>query len=288
MHQTNTPSATPQWIYSGPAACHHPVLGCFLLVILTDGLRAGLSIEWPSRWAWLTMVVWLPSGMSLLVGLARRLPLQNVVAVAIMGGLVGFGVNALDASTGIPFGPRQFQEGSGPHLFDVPALLPFLWLTLLLCGRGIARLIFKRHRTLAYYGFWVLGLAATLVTTEMVLVEPTAARLNWWRWIEPGGWVWQGVPLVNWLGCWVTSLLLLAFLTPWLLNKRPVPQPVDVHPLVISLALAGWMAVDEIVHSDIPSLAINLTAHLAVSFAVWRGSRPGERGQTCHERLGES
>jgi len=83
-----------------------------------------------------------------------------------------------------------------------------------------------------------------------------------------------GAPLAHWMGTPVSTLLVLAFLTPWLLNKRPVPQPVDFHPLWIWLLLGGWMGVYQLSLGHTSELGIHLLVTLMVVGAAWKGTRP--------------
>jgi hypothetical protein len=53
---------------------------------------------------------------------------------------------------------------------------------------------------------------------------------------------------VNFIGWAVTTLLILAFVTPFLLNKRPVKNPPDYHPLVVWLVLSLLLLTGAAVH----------------------------------------
>lgn len=256
-----------------PAALHHPILAVLILAIVTETARVGLRLDLGDDWVWLPMTIWLLAVLSLLVGIARRLPMQNVMAVAAGGTLMCFSLDALDAQTGIPFGHPTFEDGAGVRWASAPLLLIPFRLTLLLMGRGVARLVLKRHRCLEYYGFLVLGLATVLVLAEFMIIESVAPHLHWWRWIEFQGGTLVGAPPAYWMGNLASMLLVLAFLTPWLLNKRPVPQPVDFHPLWIWLLLDGWLGIYQLSQGDQPGMVGNLLLNLVVVAAVWRGAR---------------
>lgn len=260
------------WIHAGPAAWHHPVLGLLVLFLVADAVRVALGIAWADNWCWFPMTMWALTALSLLVGIARRLPNQNVVAVTLLGIAGSVMVDFLDSITGIPFGQREFGLGAGVcwGTGPVPILMAPLWITLLLMGRGVARLVLKRCRNLEYYGIWVLLLASILATLQMVLIESVATGLLWWRWSGVMGLTWHGTPWVAWVGGWVSNLMILAFLTPWLLNKRPVKQPVDWHPLIVWLLLGFWLAVHQARSGARVELALNGALNvLAVGATIW-------------------
>lgn len=261
----------PEWVHAGPAFCHHPVLAFLILTVLGEGVRLSLHLNFDREWSWVPSTVWPIAALSLLVGLARRLPEQSMVAAAAIGGGMLFGADWLNGQSGIPFGPRQFVAPILGETGFVPPWMPCLWLTLLLMSRGVARLILKRHRDLEYYGLWVLGLSACLVTMELWLLETVARYLEWWRWGESRSWTIGGTPVVYWLGSWTVSLLTLAFLTPWLLNKRPIPQPIDFHPVWVWMLVAFWIGEHQWAAHDRVGLFANAFICLGIIYAVVRG-----------------
>ncbi len=235
---------TPGWNHPLPAHLHKPVFGVLLVCVAADLVRAALGLDWTRDWIWLGTAPWLAAALSLLVGLARRLPLQNVLFAGAGVLVLAAAVELLNARTGLPLGLRRVEAGAGGALWRMPWFAPWLWLTLLLAARGIARLALKPHRKLQFYGFWVMGLTALLVVFAVLAVAPVAPAAGWWRaevtdrWWSAG---WYRHPWLT-LPAWgVTSLLLLAFLTPWLLNKKPVKQPTDLHPLAVWVAILGWL-----------------------------------------------
>jgi uncharacterized membrane protein len=288
MPERPSASEPTLWLHPVPAALHHPILAGLILAIVTDSVRVGLDIHLGADWVWVPMSIWLLAALSLLVGIARRLPMQNVVAVAAGGALMGFALDTLDAQTGIPFGQLTYDDGSGAQWAAVPWLMIPFRLTQILLGRGVARLILKRHRSLEYYGIWVLCLSTVLVVAELMVIETVAAHLHWWRWIEFQGRTLAGAPLAYWMGSPVSTLLMLAFLTPWLLNKRPVPQPVDFHPLWIWLLLGGWLVGYQLSFGDKSGIIGNFLLNLAVVAAAWRGTRRGSPGSAVRAEFSKS
>jgi uncharacterized membrane protein len=184
------------------------------------------------------------------VALLRRLPMQNVLGAALIIAVVGGAAHALGEITDMPFGPFVFGPEAGPKLFKtLPWPVPLLWVLAILNSRGVARLILRPWRKTKAYGFWVIGFTAALVTLFDFALDPFASRVkHYWLWTPTKFPVtWQGAPLVNFLSWAVVSLLILAFVTPMLINKRPRGKSSpDYHPLGIWLCalllFAGAMA----------------------------------------------
>ncbi len=234
---------TEGWSHPLPARLHQPAFG-LLLVAITGNvawiLTATPTASLPSL---IEGAPWACGLCSLAVGLARRLPLQNV-AFALTGLLAFSGaLECLTAQTGIPFGLRRVDVAGG-SILGMPWFSPFLWATLILAARGIARLMLKPFRQTGFYGLWVLGVAVLLVTLAWLTIVPVAMAGNWWdSQILAGVRHWHGLPWLSLPAILVTALLQLAFVTPWLLNKKPVRQPLDVHPLAVWSCLLGWLMV---------------------------------------------
>jgi len=176
-----------------------------------------------------------------LASMARHLPGQNVMLASSIIAVIAGAVHTIGALSGIPFGPYAYTSNMGQELFHpLPWAMPLIWIVLVLNSRGAARIILRPWRTTQRYGFWLLGLTALLVVMLEIGLEPFATRVKqYWLWHPAKTTVaWYGAPWVNFIGWGVSALLILAFVTPSLINKNPAPatQP-DYHPLVIWLLL---------------------------------------------------
>ena len=120
-----------------------------------------------------------------------------------------------------------------------------------------------------------MGVTAALVVLLDLGLEPFASRVKrYWLW-DPTklGFDWYGAPVVNFFGWAVTVLLILAFVTPSLINKKPVKQPPDYYPLVVWFLLNALFAAGTFANGLWPaSVVILSTSAIAGIFAV-RGAR---------------
>jgi uncharacterized membrane protein len=81
----------------------------------------------------------------------------------------------------VPFGPIAYSEAFGEKLFTVlPWPVPFLWIVVVVNGRGVARLIMRPWRKTNYYGFWVIGLTCVLAVLLDLSLEPFASARHYW------------------------------------------------------------------------------------------------------------
>jgi uncharacterized membrane protein len=208
-------------------------LGSFLWVWLDLGLHSPLVRErhWPDGLLLLLVTA------TTLASLTRQLPAQNVLLAATSVGLMGGAIHAIGGLTGIPFGPLVYnQENIGRFLFpSLPWPVPFIWVAVLLNARGVARLILRPRRGKPDYGLWVIGTTVALVVLFVLSFEPYATQVKGsWSWKPtklPSNW--YSAPWVNFSGWALAALLILLFVTPTLISKRPVPAPPSFHPLLI-------------------------------------------------------
>ncbi|MGH7951947.1 MAG: carotenoid biosynthesis protein [Limisphaerales bacterium] len=198
-------------------------------LILTILLAAVFALEITTFFAplnlsdWLEALLILLATISTLAALARQLPLQNVLLAAFVIAVVGGGISALGARTGVPFGPLTFGSEAGQKIFKtLPLVIPLIWVVVILNSRGTARLILRPWRKTRTYGFWLMGFTALLVLLFDLALEPFASHVkHYWLWMPTKfPLTWQGAPLVNFLSWAVVTLLILAFVTPTLINKQ--------------------------------------------------------------------
>jgi len=226
---------------------------------------------------WPCVVLVVLAAASALASLHQSLQFQNVAAAAIgMFGILSVTL-WLNSTLSIPFGPQVFTDSCGPQLIEgLPLIPPLLWLAVILTVRGTARLILRPWRKLRTYGFRLMGLTCLLVAAFDAGLEPFASRVNhFWIW-EPTAVAstWYGAPWINFFGWLVITLLLLAVITPWLINKQPVrKRPADFHPLWLWLGLNLFLAWQLATH-HLWAAGIVVGGHTAITTLVaWKNGR---------------
>jgi len=249
-------------------------LASFLLVLWMLLTRTPL----PGKPGWPEAILLLTTALATLASLSRILPGQSVLLATALIGLLGGFAHSLGATTAFPFGPFVYSEAAGPKFFKAVAWpLPLIWIIAILNSRGVAKLILRPWRKLKNYGFWLMGVTATLVMLFDLALEPFAAHVHhFWLWLPTKfPYTWYGAPLVNSLGWLLAALLILAFTTPALTKKpsRSRKSTVDYHPLVVWLLMFALFATCAFQNQLWPAAALCvMTGTVAAIFAM-RGAR---------------
>jgi uncharacterized membrane protein len=209
--------------------------------------------------------------------LTRQLPVESVLFAAFVAALIGGAAHGLSARTGIPFGPLIFSETAGPKLFNiVPWTLPLLWVVAIFNSRGVGRLILRPWRKVKNYGLWLIGLTAVLAVAFDLALEPFAARVqHLWIW-QPTkiAVTWHGAsPLVP-LGWLAVSLIILAFVMPYLIKKQPGKSSApDFAPLALWLGAVVFFAVGPAQAGLWSAVAVDAVLVVLVTVFSIRGAR---------------
>ncbi|WP_128548575.1 carotenoid biosynthesis protein [Larkinella soli] len=110
---------------------------------------------------------------------------------------LGFLIEVLGVQTGYVFGDYAYGPTLGWGLWDVPLIIGVNWLMLSYCCGVICD-----RPALPVYLKTIL--AASLMVLLDILIEPVAIRLDFWTWFG------ADIPLRNYLGWWIVSLVILA------------------------------------------------------------------------------
>ncbi len=121
--------------------------------------------------------------------------------------LITFGLEAAGTATGAIFGPYTYGPTLGFSLLDVPVVIAFNWLIVILGAHGISKRIFKNDILSA------LGTGAFALFFDFVL-EPVAIALHYWNWHA------DGIPLQNY-----AAWFLIAAAAAYVYNKLQLGVP---------------------------------------------------------------
>ncbi|WP_211225937.1 carotenoid biosynthesis protein [Nocardioides alkalitolerans] len=136
-------------------------------------------------------------------------PLPAAVLLVVAGG-VGLVAEAVGVRTGFPFGDYAYTGTLGLEVLGVPALVPLAWVMMTWPALLVARRLIGaagRHRRLAtaLVGAWAL-------TAWDVFLDPQMVDQGHWTWAHPTPGLpgVDGIPLTNFAGWLVVSLVLVA------------------------------------------------------------------------------
>lgn len=268
---------TPSPRRFGATKILHRLLFCCFLITLAAWLGSLLHFPLPGPVHWAEALLPILALATTLMAMARSLPAQNVILAATLIALISGIVETISAKTGIPFGPLVYTDSLGPELFGaLPWPIPLLWVVIILNSRGVARLILRPWRKIGKYGFWVIGLTCLLSVVFDLGLEPFATKVNhYWIWRVPATVLtWYTAPWVNFVGWATTTLLILAFTTPWLINKKHIKNaPPDYHPLIVWLLLNLLLATGNATHHLWLAASFSLAASAVITIFAWRGAR---------------
>ena len=258
------------------APLHKPFFILFLLCWFVNEALLGLRVDLPTEWRWVEGGLLVSALFSTLLSLGRRLPAQNVLMTTVVVSGLATGFMSIAALTGVPLGPFVYTEHLGDKLFNlVPWPIPIVWVLVIINGRGVARLAMRPWRKTNYYGFWVIGLTCLFAVVFDFGLEPFAVYVK-------GLWVWMAsktalsyytAPWVNFLGWFIIPLSILAFSIPWLINKQPVKQAMDYHPLIMWLLLNLYLTTGNALQMRWTAVAISLCGNAVIAFYAIRGAR---------------
>lgn len=270
-----TPSAKDRR-FDAPKSLHRFVFLCFLLAFAAWlGSLLHLPFLGPAPWAEVLFPILALA--TTLTAMSRSLPIQNVYFAAVLIAVISGIVEVIGAKTGIPFGPKIYTENLGPELFGILAWpIPLIWTVVILNSRGVARLILRPWRKIGKYGFWVIGVTCLLSVILDFGLEPFATQVKrYWIWnTSPTVPAWYTAPWVNFVSWTTTTLLILAFTTPWLINKRHIKNaPPDYHPLFMWLLLNLLLAAGNATHQLWWATGFTLLSCVIVTIFAFRGAR---------------
>ena len=197
--------------------------------------------------------------LAALVAQTRQLPAQNVLVAA---GLIAAGAVASEAiafalspNPAIPLHARWF--------------VPLVWVNAMLNSRGAAKLILHRRQHSRNYGFQMIGL--TVVLNVAVLVAIWSVTMNPFH-ADVKLSVGSIVSLARIMGWTFTTFLMLLFVTPVLMNKKPVRYPANYQPMILWNVLILFAALAAGIRGFPLFAAIELVLAVVITLVALRGA----------------
>lgn len=113
--------------------------------------------------------------------------------------IFGFLIEVIGVNSGMPFGEYFYGDNLGPKIFSVPIVLSLNWLLLIYLSWNLAS-IFPLSKIKQAF------LASILMVFIDLTIEPIAARLDFWYWLN------QSAGALNYLSWLLISFFLILFL----------------------------------------------------------------------------
>ena len=183
------------------------------------------------------------------------LPAKRPLALWLLAaGAGGFIAELIGLHTGLVFGDYHYSASLGPQAFGVPLSIATAWGVLLVCACSHA--VHPNRFIAAAAG------AAWMVTADLLIDPLASGPLEYWQW--PGGGPYFGVPLLNFLGWFVVSYLLLLAL----------PRGVEVprQSILASLSVVSFYGV---IALSIPGMRLLSLIALGLVLLQWFRYRRG-------------
>ena len=269
------------WGAASPHAetAHRVAFGVFVATTVLVCGCALAGVRAPSVWSWPYALHMVVAALTILAALARRLPLQNVVACGLalsltMGMALALVASGLHDGAGLPPGAVEPGTGSDTHNLGWQAWpAPLLWTAVLLASRQTAKVLLQPWRRQKQYGWWLLGTATGLAWLAVLVSGPFVDRVLWW-WSWPrGGVSWYGVPPAWLAGVLVLIALFLLLASAWLIPKRPTGRAADFAPVWVWSGLVLWFALGDLRAGFWVAAGLGIAAAAMVTPLAWRAAR---------------
>jgi uncharacterized membrane protein len=164
-------------------------------------------------------------------------------------------------STGWPFGEYRYTGALAPTVAGVPLAVPLAWWAMAVPAREVAARLTRRP------GWAQLALGALALTAWDVMLDPQMVEEGYWVW--GGGGPWRDVPLSNYAGWLLASVVVMAALDRLLPPDGPDARLLALYTWWAVMQTLGFVAFfgDPLV-GVVGGLSMGLLAGLA-----WTGAR---------------
>jgi putative membrane protein len=227
--------------------------------------------------AWRTEVTVASVVIFFVAAVADAARVHGLAGAAVLTGVAGGGglvAEAVGVATGLPFGHYAYTGTLGPELLGVPVVVPLAWVMMAWPALVVARTLVARGPAVAAVG-------AVALTAWDVFLDPQMVAAGHWTWFDtaPGLPLIPGIPLTNYIGWLLVSMVIMAIL------DRTLPR--EPFPSAPAAALYLWVYFSSVmghaVFFDLPGSAITgavIMGAVAVPFAVALVRRRGRDRHT--------
>jgi putative membrane protein len=227
--------------------------------------------------AWRTEVTVASVVIFFVAAVADAARVHGLAGAAVLTGVAGGGglvAEAVGVATGLPFGHYAYTGTLGPELLGVPVVVPLAWVMMAWPALVVARTLVARGPAVAAVG-------AVALTAWDVFLDPQMVAAGHWTWFDtaPGLPLIPGIPLTNYIGWLLVSMVIMAILDRTLPRERVPSAP--------AAALYLWVYFSSVmghaVFFDLPGSAITgavIMGAVAVPFAVALVRRRGRDRHT--------
>ncbi len=192
-----------------------------IAVPLTDdraGLTTAVVIAFAATTTLLAATVW---------GAPRALAAGTVV---VAGTLV---LEAVGSRTGWPFGEYDYGDALRPTIAGVPLAVALAWWAMAVPAREVAA-------RLSPTGWRRVALGAVALTAGDVLLAPQMVDEGFWTW--DGGGPWRDVPLSNYVGWFLVSVVVMVVLDRLLPGSGRGPALLGLYTWWAVMSTLGFLA----------------------------------------------
>ncbi|WP_424465237.1 carotenoid biosynthesis protein [Pseudoclavibacter helvolus] len=171
---------------------------------------------------------------------------------------IGFFAEVIGVATSFPFGQYIYTPSLGFSLFEVPLIVPLAWVTIAYPAVIIARRLVGTAPGMLRRAVRV-AVAAWALTAWDVFLDPQMVDSGHWGWKHPDPGIpgVDGIPLTNFLGWYLVSLVICGLIDAVAARSRKVEgAPSDAVPFTVYLWTYATCVVGNLTFFERPSVAL--------------------------------
>lgn len=210
---------------SFPSSRFHVVAVCVILACYACGRMLQVMHGPPAILPLVAMEVLSAFALAVVDG-ARAWGIRGILVFAAICIVVGNVVENIGVATGFPFGHYHFLNVMGPKFLAVPVLLGLAYIGIAYASWTLGSVLAGRISGAGSRArFLAVPLAGAFVMVAWdVAQDPVwSTMLHAWAWRDGG--IWFGVPLQNYLGWFLTVLLIFLLFAAYEAKARLRPAP---------------------------------------------------------------